>query len=186
VDVPAHAFAASLLARHRRARATWSPPASTIWRRAPAPIALRAHVRVVAPVTHLLRMVTRTAGEGAVAHTGPDAPVVPRLEARRARIESVIVPRRPGGEPPAAAPHAAARPVTRVLARPAPTPVAWTDARPAPVVAAPATPRWPAAAHRRDDDGTIGLERLDVARLTDRVVDAIDRRLLAQRERIRR
>jgi hypothetical protein len=180
----AHAFAAALLERHKRARAAWIAPPSKIWRRVPAPIAVRADVHVVTPVTHLLRTVTRTTDAPAVRAVA-DAAVQRRLEARTERTDSVMVPRRAGGESPTAAPLAAARPVARVLARPVAMAGASMDVRPAPVAATP-TPRWAASADLRADDVKHGLDRVDVARLTDRVVDAIDRRLLGLHERIRR
>jgi hypothetical protein len=185
VGVAAHVFAASMLARHERARVARIAPPPRIWRRLPAPIALRPEVHVVTPVTHLLRTMTHTTGALA-ARPRADAPMLPRLEARAERTGSVMVARRPGGESPTAGSRAAARPVARVLARPVAMAGAVMESRAAPVVPARPTPRWAASGDRRADDAQHGLDRVDVARLTDRVVDALDRRLLGLHERIRR
>lgn len=183
--VPARAFAAALLARHARGQAAWLAPAARIWRRQRAPVALHTRVSVVMPVTRSMRTVLHLTAGDAAAPGARGALILPRLSMRGERVESVTASRLPAAGDGSTAPMPLARPVARILTRPPAAVAAPAATAPVPAIAPAGSPRWTAVGGRRDDEGTIGIERLDVRRLTDHVVEAIDRRLLSHRERMR-
>ena len=193
MDVPARGFAEALVGRYKRS-VPWRPPLARVWRRAPVPAVVAARVSVIGPVTRLTRIVEHTADRLApvVVRAHGAAPATARLSARQDRVETVVVRRSvtvADGTGAAATPGTTrpaiiqVPPAPRVFTRPPTAAVAPVQA-PLPGAHAIGPDPRPAPRVRPADATPVGIDMIDVHRLTDRVVDAIDRRLLAYRERV--
>lgn len=188
---------ASIAARYRRTLPTWLRPVEAALRATPRLVARHHHTMVDARRLQTVTNIIVPAID-VHRHVATAAPVVDRLLARGERTTAnVAAPRdahRTATDRPAADARGRVasqpppvRPVPMVLARPVVQP-----AHPA-VPGAGAPPGWPsdatsARAPVRGDAATeprADLTPHDVGRITDRVVAAIDRRLLAARERTR-
>lgn len=198
---PATRFCRALEARYRRARQGWMPPVVSILRVSARPIRIENRVHIDAR-----RMIVIAAWTGPNAMTKPQrAPigesVITRLVARSHRDDGTTERARltPAGtvnstDTTAWRVNSVRRshvvptpPVPMVLARQGagsatrvPTTVS-TAGDWGPSSTAHAAP----TAARQSAEPESGLARVDVNRLTDRVVAALDRRMLAGRERLR-
>jgi hypothetical protein len=187
-------FRASAEVRYRRRGVCTVPAPPSVLRRMPAPVRIDARVHVDARTLRLITSPQPVIGSARV-ESRPDAVTArlvergqraepsfsptPSSEAAAGAVPAVTVPRRADRPPPAP-------PVSMVLARSAP---AGTSTVAASSIAASggwsmATPGAPRSQPAISSTPEGALSRLNVNELTDRVVAAIDRRLLASRERL--
>jgi hypothetical protein len=191
------AFREAADARYRRTSLTWVPPVVSVLRTPPQLVRIDNRVHVDARTLRVFHQ--SLSGVLSRERLEPKAqPVYTRLVERARRDESS----RPVHRPPASddrgrAPESArrvamvdppvARPVSMVLAKAAATaaPAISTTASRALGEAWPpetTVPRRPHAATTTETGA--GLSNADVTRLTERVVAAIDRRMISARERL--
>jgi hypothetical protein len=192
-------FRAATDARYRRTYVFWTPPVADVLRTLPRPLRIEQRVYVDA---RTLRLVTAAAPRhSSAAHRVEQvaAPMLTRLVGRATRDDAdapndrhraVVVREAAAGRVERRRREAAAPvpPVAMVLARTAAA--AGAIASTAAVTASSGWPSGPAG-HARGPakasaDNAPGLSTLDVNHLTERVVAAIDRRMLAVRERLGR
>ena len=191
------AFREAADARYRRTWPRCVPPVASVLRTVPRLLRIDNRVHVDARTLRIFHQ--SLTGVLSSERLEPREPAVhTRIVERARRVESS----RPAGRLPAAEDHGRAHGSTRRVAmaappaaRPVPMVLARGAAAAAPAASTPASralaaewpsettgPRRPNAATSTDPGGV--LSSADVTRLTDRVVAAIDRRMIAARERL--
>jgi hypothetical protein len=188
--------------RYRRSAGPWVRPASAILRHQAAPFVFNRHVRVAAPIRVVHHDTVRTVTTRSPHSLPASSTVLTRAIARSARVEPAwpgqrVDPRLAALSPAprasdASPPAPMVLPVQMVVARASAAPSKDADASGRPSPDRGDAGEWfTSAARVRPTAQSLGpapLDMLDmdhVTRLTDRVVAAIDRRLLASRERVR-